>query len=241
LLAVELPAGTHDVNLRFLPVSAVGGALVSLTAIGLALWFVRKRLAWRLMVPASLLCGLPALIAMQALGEPAFEQPAALAPDGKPLAVAQPSADVEPAHARFEGDVSLVGSRITPNIDENTVTFELDFRSGARPNPALGVFVHIEPSQGDRFGADHALLSESMSFADMPPNTLVRDLFTVVVAPEQRTRSWTVWAGLWALRGDGARMKVLEPGGREVHADRIRIGRIDRDVGVPDAGQGDGG
>ncbi len=230
LLAVDLPAGDHEVTLKFLPRSGVAGGLTTLAAIiaGVALAWPRKGRA--ALGPAAVLA-----LAAGPLGVGAFA--AALMPEPAfvrsaldvPLVADSPPAEARRLDATFEGGVVLEASSVSENVDEHTVRLELDWKVAGPVAPHLGFFLHVEPADGSkRLTADHPMVSDALFLEEAPKGKTLRDVVVLSVPPEHRKLSWNLWAGLWAVRGDGARMKVLSPGKGRVSEDRIHVGAVER-------------
>lgn len=61
------------------------------------------------------------------------------------------------------------------------------------------------------------------TFEELPVGLTAGDIMVVSVPPEARGKALTIWAGVWALRGDGARQQVLTPTGATVDANRVQV------------------
>lgn len=218
LLAVELPAGTHLVSLVFRPVSAVGGLVMSSFAALLAAW-----LWWRRSIPlaALLLPWLGALLVSRAMPEPPFVPAPSAELEGAPVVAEVLPDGAQPVGARFEGGVSLDG--VSTAWRDDHLRLELDWRVVPPLTTGLGVFVHIEPEGSKRLPGDHPLVSGVMTFEAAPPQKILRDVLLVSIPQESKGRPWKVWVGLWAVRGDGARSRVLDAAGLPVDADRLLV------------------
>jgi hypothetical protein len=226
LLAVDLPAGKHSVELDFSPRSATGGALVSLVTLAALLastgpWSWRARPAALGLAAASPLIalGLVLVLVHEAHGEP----PALLTPHGEPVVADALSSGAIRIAARFEGGVTLEAtsvSNVMPHAGE-TIEVELDWSRAPRIPSGYGVFVHIVPSAGETLNGDHAVFSGVLSLDDAPPDKTLRDVFPVTLPADSGGKRWKVWVGLWRLRGDGTRVRVVSPGSAIVSEGRV--------------------
>lgn len=229
LLGVELPAGQHEVTLRFLPRSAVGGLSVSLLALVAAviLWRtkgLRSRLdglraAGLVLVPLLLGAGLAA-----SSDEPPLVREL-LTPEGEPVIAEAPPPQATRFDARFGGGVWLQAVALEAR-DDHTIRLELDWSTTPALQPGLGFFVHLEPERSKRIMADHATVSGVLLLEDAPVGKTLRDVLIVEAPPSRRGEFWNVWVGVWALRGDGARMPVLEHPGHQVESARLHVGAV---------------
>ena len=229
LLVVDVPEGSHEVELRFAPRSATGGAFVSLLALVAAALVLRVRgEGARAHLTAFALCAVPlvAFAACTALlpdPRPANDVSEIRSPTGEPVVVDGLLGGVERLDARFDGDVVLEGatwSTPAPAAGEEIV-LELDWRRGAQAPEGLGIFVHIEPSSGDAIDGDHVLLSSVLDFGDAPEGRTLRDLVPISIPEDAAGKEWKVWVGLWRVRSGGERVKVLSPGNARVDDGRV--------------------
>lgn len=232
LLSVALPAGTHEVTLRFLPTSVLGGATCSalgLLALLLGLRAVQGRGARLALACVPLAAG--GLLALLR-PEPAFTTNVPTGPEGEPLLVAAVPADATPLGARFEGGFTLAAASVRYDEARARVRVELDWSREAKVNSRLGVFAHLEPGTTQRITGDHLQLSDALLLEQLPEGQLGRDVLLVDVPEDRRGQTWNVWVGLWEMRGDGHRMRVLDAHGQQVNADRVLAGSVE----VPKAG-----
>lgn len=225
LLAVELPAGEHDVVLQFLPRSAVGGltmtAVASLGALGL---LVMRRRRWGVvaaLVLAPFVVAGGVLLVMSAEPPIVREQ---RGPEGEELIAVAPPPGAERFDVRFEGGVWLRAVKIDDKSDDHRVRIELDWETTPTLEPGLGFFVHIEPEKEKRIPADHPQVSGQFLLEDAPKGKILRDILLVDAPVSKRGQWWNIWVGLWSLRGDGARKRVLDANGHKVDAERVHIG-----------------
>jgi hypothetical protein len=227
-LAIDLPQGSHDVTLRFLPRSAVGGGAATLLALlgCVPLWrFGTKRgahLSPRQWTSAFGLATIPLAVAsIVFLAVPEVGRPVRtpVLPNGEPVAQPEPPTGAQQVGAEFEEGISLEAVRIVPRQSEDgpTLDFELDWRLDHPAPPGLGIFVHLEPDTGSPIALDHVALAGAAPFEALPPKMILRDcLPNVAVAP---SRTYNVYVGLWRARRAGERLRVLLPGTARVDGD----------------------
>lgn len=231
LLAVDLPAGESHLRLRFLPRSAVGGALISLASLvsALAFWALWRG-RWRRRAPgtwAALGAPLVALGVGLAIPEPPMPPLRHTNANGQPAVLGSLPAEAERLDVRFELPVELVGATLHPT-DEGQTDVELFWRvSGAVPR-SVGVFAHFEAPKQPMVSADHLAVASSFYLRDAPRDSVIRDAFSVRL-PRSRHGPWTLWVGLWRTSSDGARIAVTAAGRAAVDGDRVRIGSVARE------------
>lgn len=226
LLAVELPAGTHELQLRFLPTSALGGLLVSALALGVAALWWRTRLSLlQLAISAVTPLVVGAAVAL-ASSEPPLPSTDPVGPEGEALVAQELPPDSQPLHVEFEGQIRLEGASVGYRPDDNRVRVELDWSHGVHVNGKLGVFVHVEPGTLKRITGDHLQLSDGLYLEQVPPGAIGRDIMLIDVPPSKRGVQWNVWVGLWEMRGDGSRVRVIDARGAQVADHRILAGSV---------------
>jgi hypothetical protein len=220
LLALDLPAGKHELKLRFRPRSALFGALVSVAAAALALGFLlgRRRLFWGggFAIPLLLLSSL-------LYDEPFVSSPPPQNADGTPLLAAQLPKEAKPLSVSFEPPVRLEGVVATGRADDLGIArFELDWRVLGELPRSVGVSVHFESTKGRFITSDHHVIGASTFFDKAPRDVLLRDAFSVVLGndPEEH---WKVFVCLWNIVGDGARLRIKDGGGALVDRDRVLV------------------
>ena len=237
LLAVDLPAGEHEVTLRFLPESAAGGIAISLASLAVLVWIVRERLRKGDTAPnpraASWLCAASAVpVAAGALYALVLRPcrptpPVLITPSGEPAIAASLPLQSRPLAVRFENGVRLEGANV--HFDGSGVVprllVELDFVIPENVPPGLGVFVHLRAPDGKTHTMDHVRLASAVPFERAPRNTILRDIgaWELVDKPAGR---WTITAGLWMARGGGKRVKIADRGKASVRDDAITIGQV---------------
>ncbi|MDP1827532.1 MAG: hypothetical protein Q8L48_29950 [Archangium sp.] len=235
LLAVELPAGTHDVSLRFLPVSAVGGLLVSALALALLLASLRPRVGAAPRSPRAESRGrLASAVLPLAVGliiaslwrEAPFPSSTPVGPEGETLIVEAAPPNARPLNVRFGADVKLEAVMLEHRAEDGRVRLELDWSRGSSVNPHLGIFVHIEPGTLKRITADHLQLSDALYLEQVPLGRVGRDIMLIDVPGSKRGQTWNVWIGLWEMRGSGERIAVTEPNGVTSAENRVLVGSL---------------
>jgi hypothetical protein len=241
LLAIDVPEGSHDLTLRFLPRSAVGGLGTGI--LGLAVAFViwrRSRTAdkvtpgrdWWVTTGLCLLPFSAALLSFVLMEEPRRPPPAALTPMGEPMIVDAAPESVPRNGAQWDDGITLEAAemRIEPSDDGQSrlVTLELDWRLDRKLPAGLGVFVHFETIPKERFSADHVLLSGIMQLDDAPLHKTIRDVSDpIVVSPPKNGITWQLHIGIWRARRDQARIPVVSYGANGGDDNRVLIGTID--------------
>ncbi len=228
LLGVSLTPGEHRVSLRFLPHSAIGGALVSVLAWG-ALGFVgwwtlrRGRLApWRMCALAAGPLAAWALLWVTWSDPPAV--PVLTNPNGAPILVESLPSEATPVQARFSVPVELQGAVVPAGPDANgLLSFELFWKVNGSVPRAVGVFVHLVDEQGRMVNQDHEVLAGTFFFKNAPRGRLLRDAFTVSALGLPPGR-WKILVGLWNSRGDGSRIVASTPEGEPLPEGRVLAG-----------------
>ncbi|HSQ66589.1 MAG TPA: hypothetical protein VLM85_25385 [Polyangiaceae bacterium] len=231
-LAVDLPEGAHDVTLRFLPRSAVGGiaaTLLALGAIAFLLVYVRRRgeprtpRAWTLCaaVATTPLWGVGLAFAL--VREPPRPPPRFVLPDGDPMIADAPPPQAEALGVRFTDGVTLQAARVVSHVvpEGPMVDLELDWRLAGPAPPGLGVFVHIEPDKGDVVNVDHVALATVAPFEAFPADKTLRDALPPIALEAGKT--YKVYVGLWRARRGGERLPVVDKGSATLDGDRVVI------------------
>lgn len=237
LLGVDLPAGDHHTTLRFVPRSAYAGGAATLVAFACAIALLRRQkkkgnaVGLRAFAPDLALAVAPLVPLALALGlwrEPTVPDARLLTPSGEAVVLDAPPANATLAGARMQGGVELVAVRLDPPapVAGGKVNIELYWRVGPDVPTGLGVFLHIEPSQGDRITGDHATVSGVLELDKAPRGKVLRDVLELTLPDDARGKTWTIWGGLWKQRGRGERMHVLDRGALEVFEDRLLVNRF---------------
>ncbi|NUN16469.1 MAG: hypothetical protein HUU55_22805 [Myxococcales bacterium] len=225
LLAVELPAGDHEVTLRFFPRSFWGGGLVSLSGLLVLLWLsaagvsslrtIMQATAVPLVVLATILVG---------TNEPRVTDPVITNANGLPLVVEALPSEVTPLDIEFDLPIRLEGVKLPKDQDQyGNLHFELFFRVTGQVPESVGVFVHLESPKKKRTAVDHLVLGTSTTFADAPTGVLIRDAFSIR-AGKQPQGQWRLYAGLWDMTKTKSRIGVKRAPGVAVHDSRIQLG-----------------
>lgn len=225
LLAIDLPAGRHDLAVRFLPTSAVAGLTVSLLAAVAALLLLRtQRVAVRLVLAiVPLLVG--AAFAWSS-NEPALPSRVPAGPEGEVLIASTLPEGTTPLGVQFGADVRLEGAKLTYRPEDDRVRVELDWSHGQAVNRRLGFFVHIEPGATKRITADHLQLSDGLFLEEGPDGAVLRDIMLIDVPESKRAEPWNVWVGVWEMRGSGERIGVTDAHGATVQESRVLVGTL---------------
>jgi hypothetical protein len=232
LLTVTMPAGKQALSLRFRPRSATGGALTSLVAViamVLLAWWVRRHGGLGPRGPlvlggAALAPLLPVVLVASLVHEPRFSEPP-MAQDGRPVVVDALPAGIPAMGARFASGVVLEGAKISnqrPAAGTDLV-LEIDWRRDPQIEKGLGVFLHMEPSDGKGMNGDHVLLSSVLDLEDAPPGKTLRDVMPLWVPEDSKGKTWRVYAGLWRIRRGGGRVQLTDPGQAKVDGDRVLV------------------
>jgi len=236
LLTVDLPAGTHDVTLRFHPRSALGG--LATTALGLVVagffWVDGRRRPVFTSTSDGLrtaaLCLVPftaTILVVALIHEPRRPPPLLVTPAGEPLVTNALPDGAKTDAVRWEHGITLEGhtAKVEPSPDGRTVVIdlELDFRLDEALPPGLGVLVHFEPP-GDRVAIDHVLLSGAIPFEDAPTHATIRDVLDPMTLPRGKD-PWKckVYIGVWWALRDATRLKVLSARPGTVQSSRALI------------------
>jgi hypothetical protein len=252
LLAVDLPAGSHEVSLEFKPRSAIAGLAVTLVALvqcAFLLWFASRKDTvddWRgwgavVLASASPLVLVPLSFAL--IHEPGRPPLPLLTPSGEPMLVDAAPPDIHRIHARFDEGIILEGASVELDPPEEgrgaSVHVELDWRFDAPVPPGLGVFLQFE-RQGGRFATDHVLLSGVLVPESAPLHTIVRDVSDAIPVPEAKGSAlWVVYGGVWRARRDMSRLKVIDPGTSKNSSDRVLVGSFVVAPEAPGSGPND--
>jgi hypothetical protein len=232
-LAIDLPAGTHDVVLRFLPRSGVFGLATSIAALLACIALVRVRRVSsgtpRMRWVALGIAALP--LTCVAMGyaftsEPKRPPHALLLPDGEPIVRTDPPPNSQHIGARFDEGITLEASHValrrTP--DGPMLDFELDWKLASPAPPGLGIFVHFEPDKGDTVNVDHVALATVAPFEAFPANMTLRDVLPGIAVEGGKT--YKIYVGVWRARRNGSRLKVVDKGAATVDEDRILVATI---------------
>jgi hypothetical protein len=223
LLAVELPAGKHEVQLRFRPRSAVFGGLISLASIAFAVgWWTGRR---RLIVAGAAAVPVLLLSAFTLYPEPLPKQPPPTNADGSEVLVDALPAGARPLRVEFDLPIEIAGSRVERNVGDGIGRIEIFWRVRGQVPQHLGISVHFESSKGRFITADHDAIGASFLPRRAPRGVLLRDAASAVLdsAPDEQ---WRVFVCLWHTRGPPDRVKIHDAGGAFVDHDRVLIGEF---------------
>ncbi len=234
-LAVDLPAGTHDVRLRFLPRSGLGGgstsaiAIVSLLAL---FWIVRKRgeprdaRSWAVCAAIAVAPVSGVALAYALVHEPPRPTTPFVLPSGDPIVTDAPPPDAQRLGVRLDEGLMLEAARVSPRPTPEgpTLDLELDWRLARPVTPGLGIFVHIEPDQGETANVDHVTLAAVAPFEAFPIDKTLRDVIPPVALEPNKT--YKIYVGVWRARRGGDRLRVVDKGTATVEDDRVLIATL---------------
>jgi hypothetical protein len=243
LLAVDVPAGVHEVALRFLPWSTLGGAATTVTALlSLAFlgWRARRRgelfsaKQRRVTLAAILLPWAVAATARASSPDEAWPAPPMTNANGSPALVAEGEdlGSVTEAGATFDVPLRIESARVGARDARGSVLVEVYFRRTGSVAKATTMFVHVErrKDQGavpkDRelfFNADHQVVGGSFYLSDAPLGRIVRDAFGVHL-DKAASGVWDVWVAFGHVSGRKGRARVVDPGKATVSSDRVKVG-----------------
>ncbi|HXU64552.1 MAG TPA: hypothetical protein VN962_22790 [Polyangia bacterium] len=197
LLAVALPAGPHQVQLRFRPRSAIAGAVSSALALLLAVWSIRRRRWDRLL---AITAGVPLVafaIVYAAIPEPRAARPPLRAPSGEPVIAAGPPAGAIPVGATFGESIALDAVRAPAPaslVPGAPGALELDWRVIGPAPRDVQIVVSLRSGGAVVAELNHELLSAALRFSDAPPGATLRDVVPFVVP--RAAGPLDLWVGL---------------------------------------------
>ncbi|WP_394846566.1 hypothetical protein LZC95_03770 [Pendulispora brunnea] len=228
LLAIDVPAGNSDIVLRFLPRSAIGGAAISLTALGILIWLLRRRrdLSTREYAAALVLPVVPFALTLSLVHEPSAPSVPLKTATGESILAAAPPPDARRIDAQFAGGITLEAFKMTPATPaaESVVTMEFDWKVSPDVESKMGFFVHVVPSSGNDLRADHVMISDALEIEKAPPGKTLRDIVQLTVPYDGGGKTWRVYAGLWRVRGDGKRIPIIRTGTATASDNRLDLG-----------------
>jgi hypothetical protein len=239
LLAVDLPAGDHDLTLRFQPRSAVAGmwtTALALAAAGIILWRSRREdhvaPGWGRFGMIAL-AGAPLLVvplSFALIHEPKRAPPPLVTPSGEPMLVDKPPEDTTPLGTHWENGIVLEAGHvevIPPGEGHGTLAIvELDWRFDEPVPPGLGVFMQLDQEK-NHFATDHVLLSGVLLPEGAPLHTTVRDISEPIAIPQPKGPvTWNVYAGMWRARRDMSRLRITQMGQATLSKGRVLVGTL---------------
>lgn len=243
LIAVDVPAGAHDVALTFLPWSTLGGAATTLSAL-LSLAFIgwRARRRGDIFSRKQRLVTVVAIVLPWAVAGAAYASspddkwppPPMTNPNGSQAIVAEgePLGDVVEVGATFEVPLRVEAGKVSGPDGRGNILAEVFFRRTGSFPKATTMFVHVErrKDQGpvpkereDFFNADHQVVGGSFYLSDAPLGKLVHDAFGVHL-DKAASGTWDVWVAFGDVSGRKGRKRVVEPGKATVSSDRVKVG-----------------
>jgi len=244
LLAVDVPSGTHQVTLSFLPWSTAAGAAVTVTALlalGALAWRARRRgepLSRRqLPVTAGAVLAPWAVAAAAYAGspDPKWPPPVPTNPDRTPALVevgAAAAGGATEIGATFANGLALEAGRVKgPDEHGNLLIDAYLKRTGSLPRSTT-MFVHVErrksepkasTEEEDFFNVDHQVVGGSFYLSDMPAGRAVHDAAGVHLAKAAKG-TWDVWIAFGHVSGRRGRVPVTDKGKADTSDDRVRVG-----------------
>lgn len=248
LLAVDLPAGSHDVELRFAPSSARTGAAVSgvgLVAVLALAWLGRRRggpptPARRLATVALAVSPWLAFgVAHAGSSDPPWPPHVARNADGTPAVVPALPMDATPLGVAFALPVHLEGARVSgPDALKNVAVDLFLRRTGVLPR-STAVFVHVERrgrdanagkrAEGepdDYYNRDHQVVAASFYLSDAPEEAIVEDHVGVHL-DDAAAGTWDVFVAFGHVSGRRGRAKVTDARGAAVSEERVKVGSFE--------------
>jgi hypothetical protein len=238
LLAIDLPEGSHDVVLRFLPRSGIAGGLTSLAALLVAVYVWRNTKksdafgTGRTLTNEVGLFASPLLVA--ALGWAVLREPRRppiplVTPEGNPVVAPAPPADATRVDARWEAEgITLeavrVRTRPAPADGDTDVTLEFDWRFSKKPPPGLAVSVLIDGTAQGAVKLDYAFLSDVLLIDDAPLDKTLRDVSeTLTLARGEAPLEPRVQVALYYARRDGKRLSDVQASGAPIADGRVQV------------------
>jgi hypothetical protein len=241
LLAIDMPAGAHQVALTFLPWSTLGGAAVTgVSLLALLLIGLRSRrgdvLSRTQRVPTTMLVMLPWLVCGVAYASSPDDKwpPHRMTnPNGSPAIVADGDGHVAtPLGAAFSLPLRVEEGQVTGPDENKSILVEVYFRRLASIPKATTMFVHVErrkeeapvdKDHEDFYNVDHQVVGGSFYLSDAPQGALVRDAFGVHM-DKAAPGIWDVWVAFGHVSGRKGRSIVTSAGSATLSDHRVRVG-----------------
>ena len=244
LIAVDLPSGEHEVELRFRPWSTVAGAGVTLTSL-----LVLAALGWRARRHGAIFSPgartgtiacivLPWLVASTAYAfspDPRWPEPTLRNPNGAPVLVdvaLEKQLQATQLGAAFDLPLRVEAGRTLGPDGLDNLTLDIYLRRTGNVPRATTMFVHLErradqavspKTRETFFNADHQVVAGSFYLSDAPQGRLVHDAVGIHLKEPARG-IWDVYIAFGHVSGQRGRAKVTDPGTATVDHDRVRIG-----------------
>jgi hypothetical protein len=219
-LAVDLPAGTYILSLRFLPRSALFGFGVSLVALValLALAANRSRLAFGLSMAVAPLLFVSSLFFYD---EPWPEAPPPRNADGTLIHTAELPPTARSFLAQFDLPILIEGADIPLKPDRVGIShLALYLRVLGHLPHDLGISVHFYSNKKHARNADHRVIGGSLYLNSAPRGVLLRDAFSINLKSEPGER-WKVFVSLWHASGNRLRVPIRSVSGVLQYKDQV--------------------
>lgn len=247
LLAVDLPVGQHDVELKFEPMSAVCGGAVTAVALASLLLLVagrrHRRNAFRrgsALRTTALVLAPPLVLALFIVEwhEPRYPAPPMRNANGTPTFVEVAAADAKTERISFEIPVVVEALKFAaPNSLQN-LSLDVYLRRTGSLSRTTAMFVHVLRREGQEpppppepgkeevpvsFKADHQVVGGSFYLSDAPRDALIHDAVGVNVSKAARG-TYDVMLGFGHVSDRRGHAKVQQHGAMLVADELVRVG-----------------
>ena len=180
------------------------------------------------MAPAAL------ALALAVIAEKPPEPRPLLAPTGEAIVADALGEGVNRIGARFAGGLTLAAASIesaegpgrAPRAGGKLV-LELDWIREPVVDRGMGVFVHIEPSEGEGLNGDHVELSQAVLIETAPAGKILRDLLPITLPTDAAKKQWKITVGLWRIRRGGKRVPIVDRGNAAAEDDEVLVATFD--------------
>ena len=218
LLTVELPAGTHEVTLRFLPRTTIVGLVTTASALLLllALWRVRTRASQLAVACVPLLVG---AVTWLAFAEPPLPHMPYVNQDGSPIFISKIPSDALRVNVQFDVPMTLEAVSFPNGLDDNGVAHMAFYWrvTGDVPH-GIGAYVHFEGPSTEH--SDREVIGGTYLFHKAPKNVVLRDAVHAALKPGH----YHIFMGLWDV-ASGERLGVVKA--PKLAGDRVDLGEFD--------------
>lgn len=226
LLAVELPAGTHRVVLRFAPSSATIGLCASLIGLVLAFALGRHTRGIGLRTLAAVTLPIVVLVALgAAFGDPLPRAPEPRTPEGAPIVLDALPESATPIDVRFGTGLVLVGYELGPLSPTRERRVTLYWKRTGEVSANEAVFLHVY-GEG-RTSGDHPVFSSNTYPSRAPLGRVLRDEVDMRF-PRAAADGYKMYVGLWNAYSDATRVPITHARGVRVFEHAVAI-----DIPIP--------